>query len=105
MAGSFARHVTRYLHGGFWASVLAAGLNGAYWRVPVSELVRYLLMGSTVLAAATAIVLNARALRQPDAAGGRLARRVNWLLLVLGVLVVASVAVDISGLRRSWGLP
>lgn len=105
MAGSFARHMTRYMHGGFWASVIAAVLNGLYWRVPVSEPVRYLLMGSTVLVAAAAVVLNARVLRQLNASGGRVARRVNWLLLVLGVLVVASVAVDITGLRRIWGLP
>jgi hypothetical protein len=105
VAGSFARHVTRYLHGGFWTSVFAAVLNGVYWRVTVSEPVRYLLMGSTLLVAAMAIVLNARVLRQLNAAGGRLGRRVTWLLLLTGVLVVASVAVDITGLPRIWGLP
>lgn len=104
MAGGFVRHLRRYLHRGFWTSVLAAVLNGVYWRVPVSEPVRYLLIGLTLLVAVMAIILNARELRQPNVAGGRLGRRVTWLLLLTGVLVVTSVAVDVSGLRRIWGL-
>ena len=104
MPGSFVRHLTRYLHQGFWTSILAAVLNGVYWRVPVSEPVRYLLMGSTLFVAAMAIVLNARVLRQLKSTGGRLGQRVTWLLLLTGVLVVASVFVDVTGLRQIWGL-
>lgn len=59
MAGGFVRHLTRYLHRGFWTSVLAAVLNGVYWRVAVSEPVRYLLIGLTLLVAVMAIVLRA----------------------------------------------
>lgn len=105
MAGGFVRHLTRYLHKGFWTSVLAAVLNGVYWRIPGSEPVRYILIVLTLLVAVMAIVLNARVLRQPNVAGGRLGRRVTWLLLLTGVLVVMSVTVDVSGLRRMWGLP
>ena len=104
MAGSFARHLTRYLHGGFWATVMAAVLNGVYWRVLVSDPVRALLMGSTLLAAVLAIVLNARFLRELEIAGGRVGRRTTWLLLLTGVLVVVSIIVDMTGLRQTWGL-
>src|SRR5262245_29153355 len=104
MPGSFVRHVTRYFHGGFWTAVFAATLNGVYWRVPASEQVRNVLMATTLLVAVAAIALNARVLRKPNGLTSRLGRRVTWLLLVTGALVVVLVCADMTGLREAWGL-
>ncbi len=91
MADSVARHLQRYLGAGFWLTVVAAALNGLYWRLPVPPLWQRIGAVGTAVVALAALGINARALRADAVAGGRLGRRVTWLLQVTAVVVMATV--------------
>lgn len=91
MSSSVSRHVRSYLNAGFWLTVLAAALNALYWRLPVSLTAQLALAWVTAAVALLAAARNARALREGAVAGGRLGRRVTYLLITTSLLVVATV--------------
>lgn len=91
MTSSVSRHVRSYLNAGFWLTVFAAGLNALYWRLPVSLVAQLALAWITAAVALLAVAWNANALRSGAVAGGRLGRRVTYLLIVTSLMVVATV--------------
>ncbi len=91
MENSVARHLRTYLGAGFWLSALAATMNGVYWRIGAPPVWQRGLALSTALVAVVALMLNARDLRSGAVSGGRLGRRITWLLQVTLVGVILTV--------------
>ncbi len=92
MSDSVARHLRQYLGTGFWTTVVAALANGTYWRLPVAPATQRALALATGMLALAALAINVTALARGTVAGGRLGRRVTWLLVVTSALVLATVA-------------
>ena len=91
--------------GRFWITLAAAGLNSAYWRLPPVSPVYEVLVVATVALASSSVFLHVRVLRAGSFTGRRIGRRVDWLVMAAAILILVTVFIQVSGLRRSWGLP
>ena len=98
-------HLKHHLRARHWLTMLACLLNGLYWRVPIGTSWYGLIASTIVLLSISALVLSLDSARKPQGGRRRTGRRLDALLIAASVLVLVSLAIDLSGLRRVWGLP